>query len=260
MSGPPDQRSVCESTSIQACSGCRTAVARFCDEKCQKNDLADAQVLLPTCPRDTQSSAILLPALDDRRSSLLPPSFYRSQVPYTRSWRTEETHSWIDLFVENGWWPHDGPYAMPMCLAELQKPPLTCTIPEPGRSLALMELKGLYGVHHSMLATFAASPWTLAGGDCSSVIRQLYRHYWHKGEEPPDDLIARISPLLHQDVIFHTIAVDQWISPEMEKLAARRMADWVEQFEEEEGFKECLRFLTQVCTRTASGVEQCAVS
>ncbi|BGO90462.1 hypothetical protein NBRC10512_004732 [Rhodotorula toruloides] len=254
MSGPPDQCSVCESTSIQACSGCRTAVARFCDEKCQKTYFCRLARVTPNPP------PFSFPPLTTEEAAFFLPRSTDLQVPYTRSWRTEETHSWIDLFVENGWWPHDGADAMSMCLAELQKPPLTCAIPEPGRSLALMELKGLYGVHHSMLATFAASPWTLAGGDCSSVIRQLYRYYRHKGEEPPDDLIARISPLLHQDVIFHTIAVDQWISPEMERLAARRMADWVEQFEEEEGFKECLRFLTQVCTRTASGVEQCVVS
>ncbi|BGO96942.1 hypothetical protein JCM10021v2_000578 [Rhodotorula toruloides] len=214
MSGPPDQCFVCDSTAIQACSGCRQA--QFCSEKCQRTIWPTHKYFCRLARKEPNPPSFSFPPLTPEEAAFFLPKPPDYHVPYTRDWRTEEALPWLGVFVNNGWWTTENDGNM----AKLQKPMSTCSIPEPARSLALMELNGLYAVHHNAHATFTGAPWHLAGGECGNLIRKLYRFYWQKGEEPPPDLIVRISRLLHQDVIFHTIAVDQWIAPEIERLAA----------------------------------------
>lgn len=149
-----------------------------------------------------------------------------------------------------------------LCLQELQKPAASCSVPEPARTLALMELRGLHGVHDSIQATFTGSAWGLAGGECAHLMRDLHRYSWQqKRQDPPAaDLVAatRAAPAPVRHLSLDCCRpVDP---PEHDKLAAKRMADWVERFDEDEGFKAALRTVASICARTASGVEQCVVA
>lgn len=146
-----------------------------------------------------------------------------------------------------------------MCLQELQKPAASCSIPEPARTLALMELRGLHGVHYNILATFTGSAWDLVGGDCAHLMRDLPGTTGGRsGRTRPPPTSSRDSRRSCTRTSSSTRLLSTSGSlPNTRSLAAKRIADWVEQFDEKEGFKAALRTVASICTRTASGVEQC---
>lgn len=125
-------------------------------------------------------------------------------------------------------------------LDDLQKPAGSAETPEPARTFILIALKGQ---HFEQRIELDSDAWDLCSRDLTRILDRLRPHFRSKGMALPNDLLTRLAPFFHQDLIFNTIGINYQGKDRQEllNLAALRMEDWVvKDCEEEEEVKRCL--------------------
>ncbi|BGP30946.1 hypothetical protein JCM10296v2_002708 [Rhodotorula toruloides] len=177
-------------------------------------------------------------------------AFFVPSAPKIGRRQTNAQIPWLTYLVKSGWYGRDTPGDQELILKGLQRPRTDCSIAEPARTQCLLLLRGLYGFHTQYDINVEGCPWQFCAADVAPVIRLLKTYYYRKGQDLPSDNLDRLAPVFQQSLVFHTLG----LKPEghvQDQLAVRRMVDWVENLDEDEQYKACLRDMTDKCIRTA---------
>ncbi|BGP30947.1 hypothetical protein JCM10296v2_002709 [Rhodotorula toruloides] len=118
---------------------------------------------------------------------------------------------WYKSFAKAGWMTLCDREDAKWTLEDLQEPAESAKTPEPMRTFSLISLKGQ---HYEQRVDWriarwesGADAWDLCSRDLAVVLDQLRPHFRSKGTDLPNDLLTRLAPFFHQDLIFNTIGM-----------------------------------------------------
>ncbi|KAJ8296163.1 hypothetical protein OF846_001467 [Rhodotorula toruloides] len=238
MAAPPGRCFVCDNTSAKACSGCGWLFV--CSRAHQAVLWPTHKYFCRTSPPSRSLPAFTLPPLKPEEAEIyrLHPDGHvlhgrEPEPPF-------EMVPWYKSFVKAGWVTYRGPEDARWILDDLQKPAGSAETPEPARTFILIALKGQ---HFEQRIELDSDAWDLCSRDLTRILDRLRPHFRSKGMALPNDLLTRLAPFFHQDLIFNTIGINYQGKDRQEllNLAALRMEDWVvKDCEEEEEVKRCL--------------------